>query len=200
MRQQERGGKSLFIGAAVTILTALLRLAIEITQLCRHPQEYLQDWVNWLEIPLYLFSIMFTFVFATPCLCVYSWQWQIGVVAVFLGWIGLITFLQKWPVTGVYILMFINIIVSFLKIAFLALLLVIAFALGFYMLLYEPDEMVSTLCIFKLSNYVSVIVTLTLLTVDINTAVYEFGVECIFKEFGPLTRHGLSQFITVDMA
>ena len=164
----------LFIGAAVTILTALLRLAIEIIQLCRHPEEYLQDWVNWLEIPLYLFSIMFTFVFATPCLCVYSWQWQIGVVAVFLGWIGLITFLQKWPVTGVYILMFINIIVSFLKIAFLALLLVIAFALGFYMLLYEPDEMVSALCIFKLSNYVSVIVTLTLLTVDINIAVYEF--------------------------
>ena len=156
MRQQERGGKSLFIGAAVTILTALLRLAIEMTQLCRHPQEYLQDWVNWLEIPLYLFSIMFTFVFATPCLCVYSWQWQIGVVAVFLGWIGLITFLRKWPVTGLYILMFVNIIVSFLKIAFLALLLVIAFALGFYMLLYEPDEMVSTVCIFKLSKYASV--------------------------------------------
>jgi len=90
-----------------------------------------------------------------------------------LGWIGLISFLRKWPVTGLYILMFVNIIVSFLKIAFLALLLVIAFALGFYMLLYEPDEMVSTVCIYKLSNYVSMIVTLTLLTVDINIAVYE---------------------------
>ena len=48
--------------------------------------------------------------------------------------------------TGVYILMFINIILSFLKIAFLALLLVIAFALAFYMLFFEPDEMVSILC------------------------------------------------------
>ena len=115
-------------------------------QLCRHPLEYLLDWVNWLEIPLYLSSMIFTFVFATPCLCVYSWQWQIGVVSVFLSWIGLISFIQKWPVTGVYILMFINIIQSFLKIAFLALLLVIAFALAFYMLFFEPDEMVRRLC------------------------------------------------------
>ena len=65
----------------------------------------------------------------------------------FLGWIGLISFLQKWPVTGIYVLMFINIIQSFLKIAFLALLLVIAFALAFYMLFFEPDEIVSIVCI-----------------------------------------------------
>ena len=122
---------------------AVLRLTIEVFQFCKHPLEYLLDFVNWLEIPLYLFSILFTFVFATPCLCVYTWQWQIGVVAVFLGWIVLITFLRKWPVTGVYVLMFSNILRSFLKIAFLALLLVIAFALAFYMLLFEPDEMVS---------------------------------------------------------
>ena len=137
----------LYVGAVFTIVTALLRLAIELTQLCRHPLEYLQDWVNWLEIPLYMCSIIFTFVFATPCLCVYNWQWQIGVIAEFLGWIGLISFLQKWPVTGIYVLMFINIIQSFLKIAFLALLLVIAFALAFYMLFFEPDEIVSIVCI-----------------------------------------------------
>ena len=137
----------LFAGAVFTIMTALLRLAIEVIQLCRHPVEYLQDWVNWLEILLYMCSIIFTFVFATPCLCVYNWQWQIGVISVFLGWIGLISFLQKWPVTGIYVLMFINIIQSFLKITFLALLLVIAFALAFYMLFFEPDEIVSIVCI-----------------------------------------------------
>ena len=138
----------LFVGAIFTIVTAIFRLAIELTQLCRHPLEYLQDWVNWLELPLYLCSIIFTSVFATPCLCVYNWQWQFGVVAVFLSWIGLISFLQKWHVTGVYILMFKNIILSFMKIAFLALLLVIAFALAFYMLFFEPDEMVSILCTY----------------------------------------------------
>ena len=138
--------RTLFLCAIITIVTALFRLAIELTQLCRHPLEYLQDWVNWLEIPLYLCSLIFTFGLTTPCLCVFNWQWQLGVVAIFLSWIGLISFLQKWHVTGVYILMFINIILSFLKIAFLALLLVIAFALAFYMLFFEPDEMVSILC------------------------------------------------------
>jgi len=98
---------------------------------------------------------MFTFVFATPCLCVYSWQWQIGVVAVFLGWVGLITFLQKWPGTGVYILMFLSILRSFMKIAFLALLLVIAFGFAFYMLLFEPDEMVSDMNCAHLSFQIS---------------------------------------------
>ena len=39
--------------------------------------------------------------------------------------------------------MFMNILISFMKIAFLAVLLVIAFALAFYMLLFEPDKMVS---------------------------------------------------------
>ena len=39
--------------------------------------------------------------------------------------------------------MFMNILYTFMKIAFLALLLVVAFALAFFMLLFEPDEMVS---------------------------------------------------------
>ena len=44
----------------------------------------------------------------------------------------------------------------FLKIAFLALLLVIAFALAFYMLFFEPDEMVCILCTPEQSDFVSV--------------------------------------------
>jgi len=132
----------LYVSAAVTILIALLRLAIETILFYNHPLEYMLGWSNWLKIALYMFSITFTFVFTTPCLCVYRWQWQIGVAAVFLGWIELIFFLQKWPATGVYLLMFANIVYSFLKIAILALLLVITFGLPFYMLLFEPDEMV----------------------------------------------------------
>ena len=132
----------LYLSAAITNLIAVLRLATEIIQFCKHPLEYLLIWANWLEILPHILSIIFTFVFATPCLCVYGWQWQTGVAAVFLGWIQLMNFLQKWPTTGVYILMFVNIVHSFLKIAFMALLLVVTFALPFYMLLYEPHEMV----------------------------------------------------------
>ena len=55
----------LYLGAAVTILTAFLRMAVEMFQLCRHPLEYLLDWVNWLELPLYLFSIIIIYI----CIC-----------------------------------------------------------------------------------------------------------------------------------
>ena len=138
----------LYFAAVTTIIMAALRLTVEILQM-RHPVGYLLDWVNWLEIPLYLCSIIFVFVFATPCLCVYHWQWQFGVVAIFLGWIVLITFFQKWAVTGVYVLMFIHVIQSYLKVALLALLLITAFGLAFYLQFYEPSEMVSHSCIYK---------------------------------------------------
>ena len=39
-----------------------------------------------LKVPLYLSSIIFTAVFATLCLCVDNWQWQVGVTAMFLEW------------------------------------------------------------------------------------------------------------------
>ena len=140
----------LYFAAVATIMLAVLRLAVEIEQM-RRPLTYLLDWVNWAEISLYLCSIIFVFVFATPCLCVYRWQWQFGVIAVFLGWIVLITFLQKWPLMGVYVLMFMHVIKSYLKVALLALLLITAFGLAFYLQFFEPDEMVSHSCFTILS-------------------------------------------------
>ena len=113
-----------------------------VVQLYRKPLEYLQHWVTWLKLPLYFSSITFVSVFASPCLCVHNWQWQLGVVSVFLAWIVLITYLQKWSLTGMYILMFETIILSFLRIIFLAVLLIIAFSLAFYMLLFDPKETV----------------------------------------------------------
>ena len=146
----------LIASALLTILFALVRIAVEVIQLIKHPLEFFQDWVNWLEMPLYLCSVIFAFVFATPCLCVHDWQWQLGAVSVFQAWMVLITFLQKLPVTGVYIVMFYNIIWTFLKIVFLAVLLIIAFALAFYMLLFDPREMVKcNVRIYVDNNYYS---------------------------------------------
>lgn len=107
------------------------------------PGEYLSDFVNYMEITLYISSITFVFVFRTPCLRIYHWQWQLGVLAVFLGWLVLITFLQKWPSTGIYVIAFLTTMKSFLKVAFLAVLLVITFALPFYMQFFEPGKTVS---------------------------------------------------------
>ena len=133
------------IGAATTILLAVIRLGMEFIQLIlvHGPCEYLSDFVNYMEITLYISSIIFVSAFRTPCLHIHHWQWQFGVLAVFLGWLVLITFLQKWPSTGIYVIAFLTTMKSFLKVAFLAVLLVITFALPFYMQFFEPGKTVS---------------------------------------------------------
>ena len=76
----------------------------------------------------------------TECYCERNWQWQVGVVAVFLAWINLVIFAEKIPLTGLYVVMFLNIFYTFMRMVILAFLLVISFALAFYMLFYDPDD------------------------------------------------------------
>ena len=71
------------------------------------------------------------------------WQWQFGAIAVFLGWLDLIIFIRKLPLTGIYVVMFVDIFYTFCRLFFLSLLLVIAFSLAFYMAFHEPDISVS---------------------------------------------------------
>ena len=92
-----------------------------------------------MELCLYVFSIIFVWVFHDRCLCPFLWQWQLGIVAVFLAWINLMIFFSKFPLTGVYVLMFTTICRTFLKILVLSLLLVIAFALTFFLIFHEPS-------------------------------------------------------------
>jgi transient receptor potential cation channel subfamily A protein 1 len=101
--------------------------------------NYLKDWVNWIELTLFTTSIIFVVIFFTDCLCPMGWQWQLGAMAVFLGWLDLILFLRKLlPLTGIYIVMFVDIFYTFCRLFVFALLLVIAFGLSFYMAFNEP--------------------------------------------------------------
>lgn len=112
--------------------------------------------VNWKEllprtlyetirILLYIFSIAFAAIPNTSCPCISKDQWQIGAVALFLAWVNAVTFIKLVPRLGVYVLMFQNVIFSFLKMLILGLLLVVAFGFTFYMLFKEPSTMVGGL-------------------------------------------------------
>ena len=142
-----------------TIIFAIIRLLWQILKLCMLMIRYrirLKDckWHNsWKEflsqsffgtvrVLMFVFAIAFSAAFSFSCPCVTNGQWQVGVFAVFLGWINMITFIKLVPRLGVYILMFLNVIYSFLKMFLLGLLLIIAFGLAFYMLFRTPSEMV----------------------------------------------------------
>ena len=90
---------------------------------------------------MFVFAIVFASV-NFQCPRVTNTQWQFGALAVFFGWINMITYIKLVPRIGVYVLMFQNVIYSFLKIFLLGLLLIVAFGLAFYMLFRIPSEMV----------------------------------------------------------
>ena len=133
----------LYFAPAVVILFAVCRLVLEFGQLIFLRLSYVKDWVNWMEIALFICSIIFVWVYNTECQCVLDWQWPFGVVAVFVGWINLLVFISKFPLTGIYVLMFVKILYTFLKMLILTLLLVIAFGLTFYMIFFDPAANVS---------------------------------------------------------
>ena len=118
---------------------ALIRLILEVIQLILQFPHYFLNWVNWVEVLLIITSIIFVWVFHVDCLCPLDWQWQVGVVAVFLGWIVLIVFVSKFPLTGIYVLMFVNVLYTFVRVLSLFILLVVAFGLAFYLAFTQPD-------------------------------------------------------------
>ena len=132
-----------FAAGVIIIVLAGLRLLLEASQFWYQLISYISDWVNWIEISLYILSIIFVSVFRTPCLCPHGWQWQVGVMAVLLAWIDLIVICSKFPSIGIYVIMFAKIVGTFLKVIFISILLVVTFGLTLYMTFSEPQLQVS---------------------------------------------------------
>ena len=132
-----------YAAAVIVIIFAVVRLAMELFQLIQLRVSYVLDWINWLEVAHFIFAIMFVSVFNNECRCPRNWQWQVGILAVFLSWIDLMIFMRQLPGVGIYIVMFINIFKIFLKLIFLCILLLVAFGLALYMAFSEPGVSVS---------------------------------------------------------
>lgn len=111
---------------------AVFHLALEGIQTWSNFSAYIKNWINHLEMVLYLTSIVFLWVFHFDCLCPTAWQWQLGVVAVFLGWANLIVFVSDIPFIGIYVFMFHHILFTFLKVLIFSVLLIVKFGLTFY--------------------------------------------------------------------
>jgi len=122
--------------AVVLLGFCIVRAVLETVQLINRKLQYFTETENYLEILL----IGFTTIFALAghigsCFCLASFVWQIGALALFLGWIDLVLFLRKLPLTGIPINMLQHVLITFLKLIYLPIILIISFALPFYMLL-----------------------------------------------------------------
>ena len=123
------------------------------SQLMYHQlKSYIFNLETWIQISLYILSILFLSVFRTTCLCPQVWQWQVGVMAIFLAWFSVILRCAAFPGIGIYVIMFRKIFGTFLKVLLLAMLLVATFGLTFHMTFSEPKYQVSYIAMLCISN------------------------------------------------
>ena len=106
--------------------------------------DFFKDFQNYNEILLYLLSVPFVFVYTSDCGCPEKWQWQMGIIAIFLAWLNMIFFAYNFPGTGVYVIMFKKIFSTFFKLTIFAFLLVAAFSLILFMMFHNPTAEVGT--------------------------------------------------------
>ena len=129
--------------SVVVLLYAVVRLFFECVQMASQKLAYFKDWINWVEICQYISTCIFVWIYHDDCFCAVFWQWEVGVAAVFLSWIVMILFVTKIPFFGIYVLILIRILFTFLKFTLLAILLVVAFGLSFYMTFFDFNVVVS---------------------------------------------------------
>ena len=135
------GSEDSFLTAADALIMVfcIISLMLECLQLWRRRVQYVLDFENWLEILIYVLSLVFVSQHInSECFCADRETWTVGIIAVFLGYMDLIVFLRRLPLTGITISIMYNIFTTFLGLIFIAALLIFAFALPFYMLLQIP--------------------------------------------------------------
>ncbi|XP_072178739.1 uncharacterized protein [Diadema setosum] len=127
------------IGDWIILILAIINVIRELFQLFLQRRSYF-GFGNLIEWSLYILAILL--VLPLSRVQYYNgisirldWQWQCGAVAVFLAWINLILFIRRFSVLGIYVIMFIDIVRTFMKFVLVLILFVVAFALAFYTLL-----------------------------------------------------------------
>ena len=141
VQQLQRDRNRLIVCSVFITLICIVRILMELYQIAHHVQEYFLDVTNYMEGILYVATIVFVTNFQLHCLP--SWVWQLGALCIFLSWINFILFLSEQPVVGIYVVMFQDMIKTFLRLSPMAILLVLAFGQPFFMLLSVVEVEVS---------------------------------------------------------
>ncbi len=162
----DEGRRGAIIGVGVILLLfAVVRLLFEIIQFglqtslfkfyknykgglvdCGQLFSYILDFVNWLEIALYVCTIVFVggVYLMSVRLCAVSGVWSVGVAAVFLGWTVLIIFMSKFPKVGIYVIILVQISKTYLTMILLTALMIVTFGLTFYLTFFDTRVEVNT--------------------------------------------------------
>ena len=133
--------RSLLLACAILIIImSTLRLVMEFVELLRVREKYFISFVNWVEVLLYVLALNFVWVFRTDCFCIQEGMWNGGVFSVLLSWVSLILNMDKFPFTGIYVIMFLTIYRTFMKTIIFSVLLIVAFGIAFFLTFNIPSN------------------------------------------------------------
>ncbi|XP_076866837.1 transient receptor potential cation channel subfamily A member 1b [Brachyhypopomus gauderio] len=110
----------------------------EIIQMAQQRLNYFMDSTNLPDWSTALCSL----VFVVP-LCVGVegvWHWQAGALAILYAWINFLLYFQRFERFGIYVVMFGEIMKTFISIAILFVFLLLAFGLSFHVLMLHREE------------------------------------------------------------
>lgn len=120
---------------------ALFHLAKELYQIVLLRMEYFKQLTNLLEWTLYLSTTIFILPYVSSSFSSLRGDprvtWQIGTVAIFLGYMNLILFMQTLDQVGIYVTMFYQVGKTFLKAITFFAMFALAFSVVFFILFKE---------------------------------------------------------------
>lgn len=125
-------------GIFITIYIILASLR-EVAQIYQQRYQYLLEPTNlvtWLLYISVLIMVSPTWMngYSTPML------FSAASIAVFLAWLNLLLYLQRFDQVGIYVVMFLEILQTLIKVLFIFSILIIAFGLAFFILLSEIQK------------------------------------------------------------
>ncbi|XP_065826126.1 transient receptor potential cation channel subfamily A member 1-like isoform X2 [Oscarella lobularis] len=120
----------------LVIAFAVANIVKEITQIVQMKWKYFQDFTNYLELALYITTLLFVIPMGNVR---DLYQYQMGAVAVFLAWMNFLLYLQRFEALGIYIVMFVEVVKTLLVVLGVFFVIIVAFGLCFYVLLFPAD-------------------------------------------------------------
>ncbi|XP_068249556.1 transient receptor potential cation channel subfamily A member 1 isoform X2 [Palaemon carinicauda] len=120
--------------AFAIVFLAVLSMVKELFQIYHHGVRYLMAAINFVQWTTYLTSVCMV----TPILMNREWStdhFNSAALAVFTAWFSLLFYFQRFDYIGIYIVMFLEILNTLLKVLFVFSVLIVAFGLAFYILL-----------------------------------------------------------------
>ncbi|XP_017840949.2 LOW QUALITY PROTEIN: transient receptor potential cation channel subfamily A member 1 [Drosophila busckii] len=121
--------------AVVIVVYILLNSMRELIQIYQQRLHYLVETVNLISWVLYMSALIMIAPAFQADGQINTIHYSAASIAVFLSWFRLLLFLQRFDQVGIYVVMFLEILQTLIKVLLVFSILIIAFGLAFYILL-----------------------------------------------------------------